>query len=666
MPEFDREGGSRRVFHFLEFFQRAGWTVSFAADNAEGGERYVQMLQQMGIPVYAFHRSFKSGTNEGDGLTNPGELIKSGRFDLILFAFWICAEPYIPLVRGLSPSTKVVVDSIDLHFLRESRRVFCSPQSNGHIPALNANYAQEMRRELNVYAAADAVVTVSEKEAGLINDLTGKLIAHAIPDREDLSPSPIPFAERKGMLFVGNFRHPPNVQAVEYLCRDILPKLPAAVLAEHPVYVVGNDPSETVVNCCNEWEAVRLVGWVPSVVPYLERVRLSVIPLLYGAGTKRKLMQSLMAGTPAVSTSIGIEGLDLQHDRHVLVADSAAAFASSITRLITDRDLWQRVAEEGREFVRTRHGGEIVFRRFSRILAEIMDPLSTQPIFFEEMQPGSSSGFDYERDNTVKQQALQKGKVKGVCNVSGRSTEFVVSSDNLRESLVSTVSSSINRHRQLICTLSTAIFGHPRASLAAIAAHINQNRWKVYIAEANSVLSDFLKRNLKRDLFVCSEYFGPTYQSGQIVNGILHEDLQHTSFEDEAFNIIITSEVLEHVPDAPAAEKELMRILKPGGIYCFTVPFLPIGEHDQILADIDEQGKLRHFAEPQYHGDPIRPSEGILVYRLFSFNDLKERFESMEHEFKSYRFWSESLGILGSDCWAHTVKKRTGRIISSG
>jgi len=654
MPEFDREGGSRRVFHFLEFFQQAGWSVSFAADNAEGGERYVQKLRQLVIPVYALHRSWSNGD---DALTNPGELFKVGRFDIVLFAFWVCAEPYIPLVRGLSPSTKVVVDSIDIHFLRESRRLFCNPQRNGRAPGLNDWYAHEMRRELNVYASADVVLTVSEKEAALINDLMGRPVAQAIPNREDLSPSTVPFAERKGMLFIGNFRHPPNVQAIEYLCRDILPKVPPAVLAEHPVYIVGNDPNETVVNCCKEWNEVRLVGWVPSVVPYLQHARLSLIPLLYGAGTKRKLMESLMAGTPAVSTSIGIEGFDLQHDRHVLVADSAAAFASSIARLIDDEDIWQRLAREGREFVRTRHGGDVVFRRFKRVLAEMMDPLSTQPIFFEEMQPADSSRFDCELDNVVKQQAVRQGRAKGFCNISGRATEFVVSSGNLRESLVSTVSSSINRHRQLICALSMAIFGDPRTSLAAIAAYINQKRWKVYIAEANSVLSDFLKRNLKPELFVCSEYFGSDHQSGQMVNGILHEDLQRTSFADETFDIIITSEVLEHVPDALAAEKELMRILKSNGIYCFTVPFLPIGEHDEILADVDEHGQIRHFAEPQYHGDPIRPDKGILVYRLFSFNDLKQRFESMGHEFKSYRFWSEPLGILGSDCWAHVVKK---------
>jgi len=660
MPEFDREGGSRRVFHFLEFFQQAGWNVSFAADNAEGGERYVQILQQMGIPVYAFQRTFSSGTNGDDALTNAGGLFREGRFDLVLFAFWVCAEPYIPLVRFLSPSTKVVVDSIDIHFLRQSRGVFCSASHNGRPATLNADYAHEMRRELNVYASSDAVLTVSQKEADLINDLVGKSLAHPIPDKEDGSASLTPFAERKGMLFVGNFRHPPNVQAVEYLCRDILPKLPPAILEAHPVYIVGNDPNETVLNCCRQWKGVRLVGWAPSLLPYIHGVRLSLIPLLYGAGTKRKLMQSLMAGTPAVSTSVGIEGFDLQDDRHVLVGDTPMAFAGSIARLINDQDLWQRLAKEGREFVKTRHGGDVVFAKFSRVLAELMNPLSGLTVFCEEMQPAGSPGpsrFEEELNNTARDQAVRRGKLKGFCNLSGHATEFIVSSDNLRESLVSTVSSSINRNRQLICALSMAIFGHPRATLAATAAHINQNQLKVFIAEANSVLSSFLERKLKRKLFVCSEYFGPAHQSGEIVNGILHEDLLRTSFADETFDVVITGEVLEHVPDAVAAEKELMRILKPGGIYCFTVPFLPAADHDLILADVDEHGNVRHFAEPQFHLDSLRPQEGILVYRIFSFNDLKQRFEAMGHQFRSYRFWSESLGILGSDCWAHTVRK---------
>src|SRR3990172_5339055 len=148
MPEFDREGGSRRIFHLTEFFQQAGWTVSFAAENAAGGDRYAHTLQQMGIPAYALHLSWSGGR---DALINFEQLIGGGRFDLVLFAFWNCAEAYTPLVRTLSPATTVLVDSIDLHFLRQSRRVFCNPQQNGHPSSLDAGYGQEMMREVNAY-----------------------------------------------------------------------------------------------------------------------------------------------------------------------------------------------------------------------------------------------------------------------------------------------------------------------------------------------------------------------------------------------------------------------------------------------------------------------------------------------------------------------------------
>src|SRR5262245_55522339 len=141
------------------------------------------------------------------------------------------------MVRALSPNTRIVVDSVDVHFLRQSRRVFGTAGS----AALDQNYAHEMMRELNAYAAADAVLTVSEKEAELINDFISRPIAYAVPDAEDFDASPVSFSDRRGMLFVGNFRHPPNVQGVQYLCQDILPIVPLEILEKHPVYIVGND-----------------------------------------------------------------------------------------------------------------------------------------------------------------------------------------------------------------------------------------------------------------------------------------------------------------------------------------------------------------------------------------------------------------------------------------
>jgi len=650
VPEFDREGGSRRVFHLIQFFLRAGWAVTVAANDGSGGRRYVRTLQQMGVVTYALKDGWSEDKHE---LIAFDQLIAAGAFDLVLFAFWYCAEPYIERVRALAGPATIVVDSIDVHFLRQSRKVFTDELDHGR---LDEAYADQMRREVNVYAAADAVLTVSNKEAQLVDDLVGRSLAHAIPDMEDIELSPVSFAARRGILFVGNFRHPPNVQAVEYLCRRIVPRLPASLLAEHPVYIVGNDAPASVVQCCRETGHVRLVGWVPSVIPYLHRSRISVIPLLHGAGTKRKLMQSLMAGTPSVSTSIGIEGLSLTRDVHVLVADEPDVFAASMRTLMQDEELWLRLADQGRHFIMQTHGCEAAYARWTNVLERVVVKRFPPPVFCEEVKPESDSGFDSELDRSTREDVLRSRRSTGFCNISGAQTHFIVGSENLREDIIATVSSSKNRDRQLICAMSIGTLGHPQGSLAEIVDRWNRSDSRVYIAEVHSVLSAFLRERLRPELLVCSEYFGLPHKSGELVNGILHQDLQHTSFEDALFDVVITADVFEHIPDAVAAEAEVMRILKPGGAYYFTVPFVPSDE-DIVLADVDENGATRYFAEPHFHNDPLRP-EGILVYRIFSFGGMKRRFEGMGHEFKTFRLWSKELGILGDACYAHVVRKR--------
>jgi SAM-dependent methyltransferase len=279
------------------------------------------------------------------------------------------------------------------------------------------------------------------------------------------------------------------------------------------------------------------------------------------------------------------------------------------------------------------------------------------PIFYEEFIPENHSRFDSELDEITKADALARRTMKGFCNISATETDFDISSENLRENIVARSSLSINRQRVVVCGLSCAIFGCPYASLDEITTYINEKRLKVYSAEANSSFFQHLKQRLRAELFFYSEFFGAEYKSGELVNDISHQDLQHTSFDAESFDIVLTSEVFEHIPDAVAAEREVVRILKKGGIYCFTVPFLPYKEHDLILAELDDAGTIKYLAEPQYHGDPVRPNEGILVYRLFSFNDLKQRFEALACRFLTYRFWSKSLGILDNNGWVHVVEK---------
>jgi glycosyltransferase involved in cell wall biosynthesis len=372
MPQYDRQRGSQRALELIEFLQEAGWAVSFVAQHGNNGERYMRMLQQRGVATYI---GFDSRTDQ---------LIGSDRLDLAILGFWHIAELCMPIIRRTSPTTRVIVDSIDLHLLRNARRIFRASAQYRPSSLLDATYASDMIREVNIYAAADGVLAVSQKEADLINDLVGDpTLAHAVPLSEGLTRSTVPFGERTGILFVGNFLHSPNIEAAEYLCKDILPRLDQEILAHHPVYIVGNALNETVRSYGSDLPQIRMVGWVPSLQPYFERARISVVPLLHGAGTKGKLIQAMMSGIPSVSTRIGIEGLNLRHREHLLVADDPDSFASSIVRLLDDAELWQRLSHEGNAHITAVHGREAVRTGLMQAVSSVL-AREAKPVILEE------------------------------------------------------------------------------------------------------------------------------------------------------------------------------------------------------------------------------------------------------------------------------------------
>lgn len=360
LPEFDRQSGSQRTFDLLRHLLETGSNVTFVAQDMEGQDRYDRLMRQAGVAVYG-------------SLEDPEELIVNGRFDLAILAFPI-AEKWMPDIRRLSPATRVIVDSVDLHFVREARRTFVGTKRTDPPAWLDQEFAQRLLRELNTYAAADAVVTVSQKETDLVNDLLSDAgLAHPVPDQEDPPPSTAGFSQRRGVLFVGNFWRRPNVDAVEFLCRNVLPLVDPALLAEHPVFLVGHGLFERTHNDFHDLAFVRRVGWVPSLLPYLQQARISVAPLLEGPGSKRKLLQSLACGTPAVATRIGVEGLDLEDGEHILLADEPSSFARAIERLLVDGALWQRLAERGREHVHAFHSRDNARRQWEHVIRKVAE-----------------------------------------------------------------------------------------------------------------------------------------------------------------------------------------------------------------------------------------------------------------------------------------------------
>jgi glycosyltransferase involved in cell wall biosynthesis len=385
LPEFDRESGLRRVSDHVDMLLRRGWEVTYGClYPPRERERYLRALEQRGVETHAPLESIDS--------------IRTGTgFELAILAFWQVAERFLPELRQSSPTTRVIVDSVDLHFLRDARDVL-RPDAESVPGQLEKSQAGDLARELNTYAAADAVLTVSEKEAAMVNDFAARgTLAFPLPDTEELPRSPVPLRERRGILFLANFGHAPNRDAASYLCQEIVPRLDPALLAEHELSIVGTAAEEHVGGLARGVSHAKTVGWVPSVLPYLNTARVSVVPLRYGAGTKRKVIQALMVGTPTVTTSVGAEGLGLRDGRHALIADDPGAFAAAIERLLKRPLAWRRLARRGRGHVIRLHGRATVESRFDRLLETVFARDVVPPAVRRAVGDGVVRSPDYAR-----------------------------------------------------------------------------------------------------------------------------------------------------------------------------------------------------------------------------------------------------------------------------
>ena len=240
-----------------------------------------------------------------------------------------------------------------------------------------------------------------------------------------------------------------------------------------------------------------------------------------------------------------------------------------------------------------------------------------------------------ERSPTALERISSRFGSVGLCTTCGRVSYFKPYRDNHRELGNCVFCGASNRKRQ-ICYLLRRELGMRNTGRITTAAAILS-------AESSGGLHDALKHNGN---YLASEYFGDAYKSGDAVNGILHVNLLETHFQDNAFDFVLTSDVMEHIPDPYRAFKEIHRILRPGGVHIFTVPFYQAHYFDEKRAEIIED-RVVHHLEPIYHLDPLSP-KGILVYNIFSIEMLlslsKIGFRTVMHKLYDFRY-----GIFGNN-----------------
>lgn len=178
------------------------------------------------------------------------------------------------------------------------------------------------------------VIAVSEHDRGLMSAWTDPGRITVVPTGVDLRqyhPGTSSEASEALVLFVGAMDWAPNVDAVEYFCREIWPAIHAQVPAAR-FRIVGRDPVRRVQRLASS--SVEVTGAVPSVVDHLRESAVVVVPLRVGSGTRLKIYEAMAAGKAVVSTLVGAEGLDVHHEQDILLADDPAVFAGAVVMLL--------------------------------------------------------------------------------------------------------------------------------------------------------------------------------------------------------------------------------------------------------------------------------------------------------------------------------------------
>jgi GT2 family glycosyltransferase len=335
-PQPDHDSGSLRLVNAMKVMRAEGCALAFFADNRAWIERYTAELQQLGVEVL-WH----------PWLSDPVRWFADNgrRFDLVFISRHYIASSYVGLVRLHAPQARLVFDTVDLHYLREQREAELSgSREQAQTAAITRG------KELALIRSSDITLVVSPVEQELLAREAPGARVEVLSNVHEVFGRRRNFAERKDLMFMGGYQHPPNVDAALWFVHEVFP-LVRRQLPEVRFHLLGSKANDTV-RALGEVAGVEFHGFVADIEPFLDGCRLALAPLRYGAGVKGKVNMSMSYGQPVVATPIAVEGMYAEAGRDVLVAADAAAFADEIVRVYGDEALWTSLSDHGLENVR--------------------------------------------------------------------------------------------------------------------------------------------------------------------------------------------------------------------------------------------------------------------------------------------------------------------------
>jgi len=215
-------------------------------------------------------------------------------------------------------------------------------------------FAKLRHLERRVWHTVDGCALTSEREELMVRSAAPSTPTATVPNGVDIdffAPWPAP-PEPDTLVFTGHLGYRPNTDAVHHLIDDIFP----LIRQERPVCsltIVGGGADDSLL--ARRAPGINFTDWVPDIRPYLARASVVVAPIRMGGGTRLKIVEALSMAKPVVSTTIGCEGIDVRHAEHLLVGDSAEAFAEHVVQLLERPDEARQLGARGAAIARTEY-----------------------------------------------------------------------------------------------------------------------------------------------------------------------------------------------------------------------------------------------------------------------------------------------------------------------
>lgn len=377
-PEPRSSAAGSRIVQLLECFGEQGWERTFAC-AAQKGEQRADLAA-----LNVSERAIELNSSSFDAF------VAQLQPDVVIFDRFVTEEQFGWRVAQACPNALRVLDTEDLHSLRWARQQWlkerqkaCGNETERHAvePVVGepAELFERMapsdlaQREIAAIYRSDLSLMISDFELELLQTafrIPPDLLLHT-PFMPGPGPERIPtFAEREHFVTIGNFRHPPNWDAVLWLKHHLWPQLRARLpVAQLHIYGAYQPAKATALH--NPKQGFHLGGWTKDAHQVMSRARVCLAPLRFGAGIKGKLLDAMQCDTPSVTTAIGAEGMAGSLPWGGAVAQNAEQLVAEAERLYTQEDSWQEAVSRGQRILAQRFDSAAIADQLHRRIQDL-------------------------------------------------------------------------------------------------------------------------------------------------------------------------------------------------------------------------------------------------------------------------------------------------------